>query len=236
MRALRITLIVLLVLGGLFVAADRLAVNYVEGRLAEEAKSARGAQEAEVSVRGFPFLTQVASRELDAVDVTLGGVTARSGSRSLQVSEFEIQARRIALSESFTSAVAQTATGTAHVTYADLSAAAEEDVTISYGGPAEGGGASTVKVTGSARVPGLDRTVEASTTSTLTVEDGDTIRLHADEVPGEGIPGVEELIRQRIDFTRQIDGLPAGVRLTGIEATEDGVDVRFAGERISVTG
>ncbi|MGD9485829.1 DUF2993 domain-containing protein [Streptomyces sp. TRM70308] len=236
MRALRITLIVLLVLGGLFVGVDRLAVNYAEGELADRARAARGAESAEASVNGFPFLTQLASKELESVDITLSGVTASSDGRTLQVDEFDVRARDIQLADDFRGGVAAEATGTAYITYDALSAAADEGVTISHGGDAAADGQAKVEVTGRVRVPLLDRTIEESTVSTLTVENGDTIRLHADEVPGSSIPGVEELIRERIDYTRRIDGLPAGVELTGVEATEDGVQVEFAGERIDLAG
>ncbi|MCZ7415022.1 MULTISPECIES: LmeA family phospholipid-binding protein [unclassified Streptomyces] len=234
-RGLRITLIVLLVLGGLFVAVDRIAVNYVEGRIADEVKASRNAEEAEVSVGGFPFLTQLASRELDSVDIRLSGMTTSSGDRTLEVREFDAHASDIDLADDFSGGVAAETTGTAHLTYEALSAAAEEGVTIGYGGTAENGG-TKVKVTGSVTVPVLGQTLEHSTTSTISVENGDTVRLRADEVPGADLPGVEELVRQKIDYTRQLTGLPSGVSLTGIKATEDGVEVTFSGRQVSVTG
>ncbi|WP_431780920.1 LmeA family phospholipid-binding protein [Streptomyces chumphonensis] len=234
-RGLRITLVILLVLGGLFVGADRLAVHFAEDRLADEVRAARSAEDVEVSIGGFPFLTQIAGRDLESVDITISGMTTNSGERTLEVRKFDVRARDIALNSSYSGGVAQEATGTAYLTYEDLSAAADEGVSLAYGGAAEGG-ASKVEVTGSVYVPLLDRTIERSTTSTISVENGDTIRLRADEVPGEGIPGVEELIREKIDYTRQINGLPSGVALTGIKATEDGVEVAFSGSRVSVTG
>ncbi|MFE0426382.1 DUF2993 domain-containing protein, partial [Streptomyces sp. NPDC058953] len=76
MRALRISLITAVVLGGLFVAADRVAVNYAESKVADKVRSSQGlSRTPDVSINGFPFLTQVAGKQLDDVDVSLKGVS-----------------------------------------------------------------------------------------------------------------------------------------------------------------
>ncbi|GAB3676140.1 LmeA family phospholipid-binding protein [Streptomyces sparsus] len=235
MRALRITLIIVLVLGGLFVGADRLAVTLVEDRLVDEVKRAQNAKEATVSIHGFPFLTQIASKELESVDISLTGVTRETAEGSLRVSEFDVEARDIQLADDYSGGVADRATGTALLSYGDLTAAADENVRVEYGGPSTDGEAK-VKVTGSVDLPVLDQPVERSTTSTVSVENGDTIRLHADEIPGSDIPGLENLIRERIDYTRKIDGLPSGVRLEKIETSREGVEVHFSGSDVNVTG
>ena len=68
MRALRILVIVAVILGGLFVIADRVAVGFAEDEAAEQLKTSEGlAKTPDVSIKGFPFLTQVASGELDEV-------------------------------------------------------------------------------------------------------------------------------------------------------------------------
>ncbi|MBW1604299.1 DUF2993 domain-containing protein [Streptomyces sp. JJ66] len=229
-------LILLLIVGGLFVAADRLAVNYAEGKLADRARTARGgAEDAEVTINGFPFLTQLADRELESVDITLNGVTASGEGQTLQVNEFDVKARDITLNDSYSGGVAAKATGTAYLTYEALTEAAAEGVSIAYGGETAEG-EPKVQVTGQVQVPFLGRTIEGTTTSALSVENGDTIKLYAESVPGQEIPGVEGFIRERIDYTRQINGLPPGVELTGIEATPDGVEVNFTGEQIDLAG
>ncbi|MBB1242177.1 DUF2993 domain-containing protein [Streptomyces durbertensis] len=234
MRALRITLIVLLVLAGLFTGADRLAVKLVEDRMEDRLAASQNASGAEVSIKGFPFLTQVAAKRLDAVDARLTGLTTQSGGQALRVNEFEIQARDINVSGDFSSAVASSATGTAHLTYRDLTDAADEGITVGYAGETAEGEAK-VRVTGKLALP-LNQQFERSTTSTITVENGDTLRLRADAIPGAGVPGLEDLVRRKIDYTRQIDGLPAGVALTSVTADKEGVDLHFTGQDVAVTG
>ncbi|UGY92164.1 DUF2993 domain-containing protein [Streptomyces gobiensis] len=232
MRALRITLIVLLVLGGLLIGADRLGAKLTEDKIADEIKSSQNARDVSVSIHGFPFLTQVAVKKLNSVDVELTGVTADNGERSIRVSEFDIHAKDVRLSDNFSTAVADRATGTARLSYPDLSDAADEGVRVSYGGKTQAG-KGKVKVTVGVELFG--RTLEHSTTSTVSVEKGDTIRLRADVIPGAEIPGLEDLVRDKIDYTRKIEGLPEGVRLEGIEPTRDGVNVRFSGTNVKVT-
>lgn len=72
MRALRILLVTVVVLGGIFVAVDRAAVYFAESEV-EGRVQVTGATigSTDVSIKGFPFLTQVA-----------GGRPTRSTSRS----------------------------------------------------------------------------------------------------------------------------------------------------------
>jgi LmeA-like phospholipid-binding len=226
MRALRITLITLLVLGGLFVGADRLALKLAEDRTAEEIKSSQNVRDVSVSFGGFPFLTQLAARNLDSFEARLSGVTATTGQGGLRVDELDIRARGLRLASDYRPTVAERATGTVRLSYQALSEATGENVRVEYGGEAEGG-ESKVKV----RVPVLEHPI----TSTVSVRGGDTIRLRADTVPGSGTADLENRIRGRIDYTRRIDELPDGVRMEEIEATRRGVDVRFSGTNVGVT-
>ncbi len=74
MRALRVLLVIVVILGGLFVAADRVAVNIAEDKAADKIRGSQGLDRTpEVSITGFPFLTQVANRSLDEVDATIDG-------------------------------------------------------------------------------------------------------------------------------------------------------------------
>ncbi|MGW6564249.1 LmeA family phospholipid-binding protein [Streptomyces sp. NPDC054975] len=229
MRALRILLIVAVVLGGIFVGADRLAVSYAESEAADRVRLGPArAGSTEVDIKGFPFLTQVMDKRLDEVDVVLTGVEATAGDRKIRISEMTAALRDVTVNDAFTSARAGTVTGTALISYADLTAAADRDVKIAYGGDGK------VKVTGGVKV--LGRTITRSVLSSVTLVGGDTIRVRADEVPGEGIPGLESLIRKRTDFDREIGGLPAGMKLDKIEAREDGVAIGVTGSNVALAG
>ncbi|MEU9995652.1 DUF2993 domain-containing protein [Streptomyces sp. NPDC050848] len=229
MRALRILLIVAVVLGGIFVGVDRLAVSYAESEAADRVRLGPArAGSTEVDIKGFPFLTQVMDKRLDEVDVVLTGVEATAGDRKIRITEMNAALRDVTVNDAFTSARARSVTGTALISYADLTAAADRDVKVAYGDNGK------LKVTGGVKV--LGRTITRSVVSSVTLVNGDTIRVRADAVPGEGIPGLESLIRQRTDFDREIGGLPAGLKLTKIEARPDGVAIGVTGTDVSLAG
>lgn len=235
MRALRIVLVVAVILGGLFVAADRLAVHLAESEAADRVQSRQGLTGApDVSIKGFPFLTQVAAKELDEVDLNLDGVTARAGGRSITIAGMTAKLHHVRLGDGYSSATAESATGTAHISYADLSRAADRGVTVTYGGK-DTSGMGQVKVTASVQVPVVG-SVKRSVVSQVSIVDGDTIRLHAESVPGAQVPGLEGLIRDRIDFDRKIAGLPRGIRLDKVVTTPDGVDVSVTGTDVELAG
>ncbi|MGW0563661.1 LmeA family phospholipid-binding protein [Streptomyces sp. NPDC003016] len=232
MRALRILLVVAVILGGIFVALDRLAVNMAESEVAKRIQSRQGLTGApDVSIKGFPFLTQVAAKRFDRVDVTLEDIEASAAGHRLRIGEMTAELHDVRVRGSvtgFSGATADRATGRALISYEDLSEAAEDDVSLSYGGNGK------VKVTGSAEI--LGRKITRSVLSSVSLVDGDTIRVRADEVPGEGIPGLEGMIRERTDFDRQVSGLPEGIELEKAEATEDGAKISVTGTDVALAG
>ncbi|WP_309050914.1 DUF2993 domain-containing protein [Streptomyces sp.] len=228
MRALRILLIVAVVLGGALVGIDRLAVAYAESEAASRVKlSGAGSESLEIDIKGFPFLTQVADKRFGEVEVVARGVQATAGSRRIRIGELTAELRDVTVTGDWAGARAASASGTALISYADLSAASDREATVAYGGPGK------VKVTGG--VSFMGRTLTRTVVSTVTVVGGDTIRVHADEVPGEGIPGLEELVRTRTDFERPI-GLIAGMKVEKVEPRPEGLAVLVSGKDIALGG
>ena len=236
MRALRIGLVVLVVLAGLFVAADRIAVSWAEDEAADRLGSELdlpASTKTSVSIGGFPFLTQAAFGNLDKVDVRVGGITASAGGREVRLTKITMTAEQVAFSHDLSSAVADRVTGSVHISYADLSKAADDGVRVGYGGKSKSG-KDQVKVTASVMVPLVDHPIERSVLSTVSVAGGDTVRLHAREVPGSKIPGVEGTIRKKIDFDRRIDQLPQDLELKDVKTTRTGIDLSMKGTDISL--
>ncbi|NGO68649.1 DUF2993 domain-containing protein [Streptomyces boncukensis] len=236
MRALRIVLVILLVLAGLFVAADRIAVNLAEDEVAKRLKSeldVPASGSASVSIKGFPFLTQVLSKELNTVHAEVSGVTADTGDRQVTLTKVKLDAKDVRTNSSFSSAVARSASGTVHISYADLTRAADDGVEVGYGGK-DKSGQGQVKVSAAVHVPVLGRTLERSVYSTVTVENGDTVRLRAESVPDAGVPAAERVIRSKIDFARTVTQLPDGLKLRDVTTTREGIDLAIEGTDIDL--
>ncbi|MDQ0985339.1 DUF2993 domain-containing protein [Streptomyces sp. V2I9] len=229
MRALRILLVLVVVLGGLFLAVDRAAVYFAESEAEDRVTiDADGTASTDISIKGFPFLTQLAASRLDRVDLHLTGMRTSAGGRAVRVGEVRAQLHDVKLGSGYRSATAARATGTALVSYKDLTAAASDGVVVEYGGKGK------AKVTGTAEVFG--RPISRSVLSTVTRADGNTITVRADKVPGEGIPGIEELVRKKTDFEGDIDGLPEGLELREVKVTEKGLEISVTGSNVSLAG
>ncbi|MCB5178913.1 LmeA family phospholipid-binding protein [Streptomyces antimicrobicus] len=230
MRALRIILIIGLVLAGLFVAVDRWAAGYAEDELAARVQIGRGlAGSTEVDIHGFPFLTQALGHELEQVDVRLKGVEASADGRRLRITQLDARFHDVAVKSDYSGGTAAAVDGTALVSYEDLTKASQTGVTLTYGG-APG----KVKVTATVEI--LGRSITRSVVSTISLVDGTTVRVRADEVPGEGIPGVEGMVRRKTDFDRRIDGLPKGIELSGLTSDAGGVHLTIGGKDVVLAG
>ncbi|MET7639799.1 DUF2993 domain-containing protein [Streptomyces sp. NPDC005438] len=233
MRAVWTLVVVLAVLAGLAVVADRVAVGIAEDRVAKEIKrSWKLSGDAEVDIKGFPFLTQVASDRLDEVETTLHGMSARAGERDLRLSELDATFHSVRISGDYSSATAERATGSATFSYADLSKAAEDGVRVEYPG-AERARENQVRVVVSLSL--LGRSVERSVYSEVSVTGENTVRFRADKVPGGSIPGLEQAVRSRTDTSRKLSGLPKGLELSDPKVTKDGVRVAGSGRDISLS-
>ncbi|GLV95481.1 MULTISPECIES: LmeA family phospholipid-binding protein [Streptomyces] len=237
MRVLRVVVIVGVVLAALFTGVDRWAAGYAENRLAERIQARQGlAGTAEVEIHGFPFLTQALSHDLDRVDLGLRGVEVMADGRKTRLAELDASFHGVKLNGDYSGGTAERATGSALITYADLTAASQTGATLSYGG-APG----KVKVTASVDIVG--RTLSRSVISTITLVDapdskgGKIVRVHAEEVPGEGIPGLERQVRKRTDFDRDLGtGLPAGLQLSALTSDEAGVHLTLGGSNVVMAG
>ncbi|MBN0045122.1 DUF2993 domain-containing protein [Streptomyces actuosus] len=242
MRALRTLLIVVVVLGGLFVLADRLAVHFAEGEAADKLRSSENlASTPDVSIKGFPFLTQLAGGSLDEVEVGIKDYRADTGTngRSIRIDDLDATMKGVEFSGDYSSATADSANGTASIGYAELLKAARTEprqvgpATAEVIGLSDGGnGKIKVKVKVSAL--GLERT--AYVLSSVTAE-GDTVRVHADTLPSfGGLRFAESQVRSITDFEQPIENLPGGIRLDRVEAGPDGVRIGVKGSHVRLAG
>ncbi|MFC7263782.1 MULTISPECIES: LmeA family phospholipid-binding protein [Streptomyces] len=247
MRALRIILILVVVLGGLFVIADRVAVGFAEDKAADKIKTTEGlASTPDVSIEGFPFLTQVVGGELDDVKIGIkdyeastGGTNAAAG--TIRIDDLNAEMHGVAFNSDYSSATATSATGTASISYAELLKAAKAEPTqVASGVTAQviglsDGGNGKIKVTVEATVLGTKLPQPVSVLSSVSVS-GDTVKVHADSLPKLGVELAEGRIRAITDFSQKIDELPGGIQLDKVEAAKSGVDISVKGSDVKLVG
>lgn len=254
MRALRITLIVVVVLAGLLVAADRIAVNFAEDKAADKVRSNENLSETpSVDIEGFPFLTQVAAGKLDDVHIGIAGYDASAGmatgdgqsaghSDTIHIEDLNARMKGVTFSGDYSSATADTASGSARISYAELLKAAQvEPVDVAPGVQAKvvrlsDGGNGKIKVTVQGTVLGKPLPDPIIVMSSMTVTD-DVVRAHADALPKfDGVPVAEDRVRKITDFEQAITGLPGGIHITGVAAGPDGVHITVSGSHVSLVG
>jgi hypothetical protein len=245
MRALRALLIFVVIIGGLFVLADRLAVNFAEDEAADKLKTTEGlAATPDVSIKGFPFLTQVIGGELDDVEVGIKDYAADTGTSggTIRIDDLKASMKGVEFSGDYSSAVANNATGTASITYDELLKTAKSEPTqLAPGVTAEvvglsDGGNGKIKVDVEATVLGKELPEPVSVLSTVTVE-GDTVKVHADTLPAfGGVDLVEDRARTVTDFEQKIDGLPGGIQLDKVRAAKNGVEITVKGSNVRLAG
>ena len=249
MRALRILLIVAVILGGLFVMADRVAVGFAEDEAADRLRTSEGlAATPDVSIKGFPFLTQIVGGELDEVDVGIkdyeastAGTVGGTGADTIRIDNLTAEMRGVAFSGDYSSATAATASGTATISYEELlKAAKSEPVQLARGVTAQvvglsDGGKGKIKVEVEATVLGTKLPEPVFVLSTVSVK-GDTVKVHADGLPDLGAQLAEDKARSVTDFEQRIDGLPGGINIDTVAAVANGVAITVKGSDVKLVG
>ncbi|MFH9979947.1 DUF2993 domain-containing protein [Streptomyces sp. NPDC017179] len=241
MRALRVLLVVVVVLGVLFVVVDRVAVHFAEGQAADRLRTTENlASTPDVSIEGFPFLTQVAGGEFDDVRVGIKDYEAATGNggQRIRIADIEADMRGVRFSGDYSSATAATATGTATIAYDELLKAAKSKptpvlpgVTAHVVGLSDGGNG---KIRVAVKLSPLPKPIYVL--SSLTVK-GNEVRVQADglpKIPGVGL--VETRMRTVTDFQQAIERLPGEVRLDSVRAAKDGVEITVKGSDVRLAG
>lgn len=241
MRSLRVLLIVVVILGVLFVIVDRVAVHFAEGQVADRLRSSEHlASTPDVSIEGFPFLTQLAGGELDDVEVGIKTFEAQTGTsgRTVRIDDLHAGMKGVRFSGDYSSATADSATGTATITYDELLKAAKPEPTdIGLGITAQvvglsDGGNGKIKV--AVKVSVLPTPV--SVLGSVSVKN-DRLQVHADSLP-RLLPQqlVDSRVREITDFQQAIDRLPGGIALDSVRAEKDGVHITVKGSHVRLAG
>ena len=219
MRAL---LIVLLLLGGLALAADRGAEAVAEDRVAQLVAERGGlAGQPQVEIGGFPFLTQALGGRYDDVRISLTG--ADLGQPEGTSADVSLRGVEVALSDVLSGSVQQVPVervdGTATLSYALLAEQLGPGTTVTRDGD-------RLRVQRTVEVGGVSVPLTATGTVSL---DGDTLVVDVDDASGAGVDVPDVLLDQvsdALDVRYRIPQLPFGLQVTGVAPADDGVRVR----------
>ncbi|MCX4686408.1 DUF2993 domain-containing protein [Kitasatospora purpeofusca] len=238
MRGWLKTTIGLVVLSGVLVGADRIAVGVAEDEAADQIlKSGRMSQKPHVSIEGFPFLTQVVTQKLDDVRISADGLTVGEGKDKVALHSFSARLSGVEVSDNMSSATVDTGSGSGLIDYADLSRLlppASELVpnagrlslgggtrlSLSYGGPGKVKASLGPFPVGEASVHNKGNTVTV-----------DGFRISA---MASLLAGVSDQAIAPISFT--LAALPAGLNLASVTPQEEGFRLAFEGKDVRLIG
>jgi hypothetical protein len=215
-------------LGAGLYAGDRLGHRRAEQRVADTLQPSLGTpQPPQVTIEGFPFLTQVVSGSIGEMRV-LADQLGETNQSPLILAHADLLMTDVATVDWFkTMTIAHTA-GTARIDYARLSAVAGAPLT--YGG--EGRLEIVVKTTV------VGREVEAVITGSPRLNAREqTMTLSNAKISVEGVNlpdfGAQALLAALLRPI-PLKGMPLGLTVTRIVAAEDGLHVDLAGDDLKV--
>jgi LmeA-like phospholipid-binding len=228
-KALLITLVVLV---GLALVADRVAVRVADSQVASQVQQ-RGklAGEPEVDITGFPFLTQAVAGTYDDVKISL--TAADLGQPTGTTADVSLHGVHLPLSDVLSRSVSKIPVdrvdGTATLSYALLSQQIGHGTTLSWAG--DGLRLST-------GVTILGQHVPLTAVGRLHL-DGNQLVVDAEQASAAGVSVPSALVTRAssaLDLRYRIPALPFGLRLTGVRPTPGGVVVDVVGTDTVLSG
>jgi hypothetical protein len=218
---MRVLLVLLLVLAGAAVVADRVGVAVAEDRVAQViADRGQLPGPPEVEIEGFPFLTQALGGRYEQVRIALtaSDLGQPEGTRA----DVSLRGVRVPLSDVLSGSVEEVPVdridGTATLSYDLLSAQLGPGTTLAR----EGDG---LRITRTVELAGQRLPLTATGTLAL---DGNALVVDVEEATGAGVDLPAFLVERAadlLDLRYPIPELPFGLQLTGVSPGEAGVDV-----------
>jgi LmeA-like phospholipid-binding len=212
--------ITLLVIVLVLVGGDRAAKAYAENQMASQVQSSLALSgKPNVTIQGFPFLTQVAARTFNTVDVNASNETAGPGgqleiaSLTATLHGMHIHGTNSATVDQFTASALVTFTALAHA------GGIPQGITLAPAGPNQ-----------------LKATVDIlgfSSDATAKVTQVGSNKINVKITDFGGVPA--DVLGSLTDFTFSIPKLPAGVKIQSISVTQQGLRVTAAGQNTTLS-
>ncbi|HEY8301689.1 MAG TPA: DUF2993 domain-containing protein [Jatrophihabitans sp.] len=221
-----VLLIVLLVLVGLAVAADRVALGLAEDKAASALQTSQGlSHKPDVSVEGFPFLTQLASGDFGEIVVTADDLSVGTA-HDVHIDRVRVDLHDVTVSNNYSTFHANTATADGSMGYPELSRLLHTTVHAGSGGrlitkP-------SVHLLGQTFTGTVSAIVHASSARGITFTDPKVT------VDGVHVPAVvAQALAAVFERSVSLAGLPFHVRVTGARVGPDALVLELAGRDLT---
>ncbi len=227
-RGLLVLLVVVVVLLGALALGDRWAVGRVQTQVATQLQTQLGTPDPpQVSVQGWPFLTQLAGRSISSVHVVADGVGSTNNAR-LVLAHADFVAHDVSTRDWWQTMTVRRLDGTALISYDELNKVASAPLV--YADPG--------RVAANIDNQFLGVGVKTKVDGTLALDVANqTVALNDPKIAVNGVAipdAVASALLATVVKPFPISGLPYGIKVTAIQATADGVVVRALGEDIPI--
>jgi LmeA-like phospholipid-binding len=223
LRWIIIGVVVLLVI---LVGVDFAAKSYAEGQMASQIQQQGFPKKPNVTIEGFPFLTQVIAHDLK--NVKLNATDVKEG--PITISSINATMTGVHLNSSFQSGTIDHLTGVATITFAALSNAMSAQAgglgdLASAGLKLSGAPPNEVKAT-------IDLVIASgSATWRVTTPGNNKLNIHL--VSSSGLPG--DLLGAVSDMSITLPALPLGLKIQSLKVTSTGIVGTISGRNIPFT-
>ena len=226
-HGLRNTVIALLVLIVVLVAIDRLAAFYVQGRIASQIQDEGFSSKPDVSIKGFPFLTQLAGRHFQDIQISSRKVKAGP----VEIQNINAELSNVHLNSGFSGGTVGHLSGAGVIAFGSLSNAIGSLAGGGQLGQLVGAAGLTLKPAGSHKVKAsINLLISGSATWQIIRVSGTEIRVHLVSSSG-GLPGA--LLSSLRNISVPIPKLPLGMKIQGVTVTTAGISVRVTGSQVA---
>jgi hypothetical protein len=233
MKVLRALAVIAAVLAVLLVAADRIGVRVAQNEAAKRLQTGQKlSQKPKVTIEGIPFLTQLIARNLRSVHIQATDLVVQGQGRSVRITSLDARLKNVTSTSDLSSGTAQSGSGTALISYQDLSSAM--GVSVSYGGTSSDG-KGQVKATKS--VTGLGNTVSASVTAVVNVSSNNTISFGSPKVSAAGVTLPDSVSQGLVGvFAKPIalGSLPVGLTVRSVTTSQAGVTITLTARNVKL--
>jgi LmeA-like phospholipid-binding len=204
------------VLAGVLVGLDRVAAAYAQNRVARAIQSQGFPSKPDVTVEGFPFLTQLISRNLQGVEVRSAGL--REGPVTVSV---HVNATQIRLNPGYSSGTIGQVNGTGLIAFSSIASAARAagapGLAVSAAGPRE------LKIRADLGFTTVTVIASISRVSNRALD------VHV--ISADGVPVA--LLGPLSNFTVPLPRLPLGLTIQRVAVSAQGVVIHIAGSNVS---
>ncbi|MBB2945800.1 hypothetical protein FB565_005558 [Actinoplanes lutulentus] len=233
-----VVVLVLLLLGGALVL-DRVGKSYAERELADRIAAEVASQNAtsaspDVTIDGFPFLTQVAAGDYQQVNIALPDFAAPNGAGgTVKMSLLDISAQDVRAPLSTLrnggDVIAGAVSGAGTIGYEEITTLVNQDGLKL----AEKDG--KLNATVQLDIPG-QKPIEITGTTDLTVENG-SIRVRFSEVTSKDLPALPFLqnMIKALAYDLKIPELPLNLVVREVEALPEGLRVTAGAENVNLS-